>query len=222
MIKIKNLEVTYSDQLALSINELQIKSGEKICLIGKSGSGKSTLIECLFGLREYEGKIDAEIHNISLSLQKSDLIPNFTVKTNVLMGRFGRRSFFQNMRAVFRAEPVVDDILASLSMLEKRNQYVKNLSGGEQQRVLLARAIYEEKNVYLLDEPTSALDVANSRNAIEVLLRQKAEQTVMCAIHNLSLIGFFERVIVLKDGKIVLDERVANVNLEEMEAYFDD
>jgi len=222
MITIQGLEVIYGEQLALSVDKLHVKSGEKICLIGKSGSGKSTLIECIFGLREYKGKIDADIHDISISLQKADLIPNFTVKTNILMGCFGGRSFFKNMASVFRHEPMVDEVLEMLNITKKKEQYVKNLSGGEQQRVLLARALYEQKSIYLLDEPTSALDVANSRNAIDTLLRHKADKTVICAIHNLSLIGFFERVIVLKDGFIVLDESVANIDIEDMGAYFDD
>lgn len=222
MIKVRGLKVIYGDQTAVSIDELHIKAGEKICLIGKSGSGKSTFIECLFGLREYEGKIDANIHDISLTLQKSDLIPNFTVKTNILMGRFGGRSFIKNMVSVFKHEPLVDEVLKCLDIPEKKEQYVKNLSGGEQQRVLLARALYEQKSIYLLDEPTSALDVANSRIAIETLLHHKSESTLMCAIHNLSLIRFFERIIVMKDGIIVLDEAVANINIEDMGVYFDD
>ena len=222
MITIQGLEVIYGEQLALSIDKLHIKLGEKICLIGKSGSGKSTLIECIFGLREYQGKIDANIHDISISLQKADLIPNFTVKTNILMGRFGDRLFFRNVASIFGHEPLVDEVLETLNISEKKGQYVKNLSGGEQQRVLLARALYEQKSIYLLDEPTSALDMANSRNAIETLLRHKAENTIMCAIHNLSLISFFERVIVLKDGFIVLDEPITNINIEDMGTYFDD
>ncbi|MCL2235729.1 MAG: ATP-binding cassette domain-containing protein [Defluviitaleaceae bacterium] len=222
MISIKGLEVNYGNQLALSVDDLHIGAGEKICLIGKSGSGKSTMLECIFGLREYEGEINRNIQNISLSLQKSDLIPNFTVKTNILMGRFGGRSFFRNLASICKHEPMVDEVLESLNIPEKKNQYVKNLSGGEQQRVLLARALYEEKAVYLLDEPTSALDVANSRNAIETLLSNKADCTVMCAIHNLSLISFFQRIIVMKGGKIVLDDAVANINVEDMGAYFDD
>jgi len=222
MITLKDVEVVYGEQVALSVGRLHIGAEEKICLIGKSGSGKSTMLECIFGLREYKGTIEANIRDISLSMQKSDLIPNFTVKTNILMGRFGGRSFFRNVADVFKREPLVDEVLESLNIPEKKEQYVKNLSGGEQQRVLLARALYEQKSVFLLDEPTSALDVANSRNAIETLLRHKADNTIVCAIHNLSLISFFERVVVMKDGKIVLDEPIANINIEDMGAYFDD
>ena len=222
MIAIENLQVVHGCKLTLSIDRLKIEHGEKVCLIGKSGSGKTTLIECIFGLRTYTGSISADIGRISFSPQKSDLIPNFKVKTNILMGRFGGRSFFRNIASLNKADPKIDEILASVNIPDKKERYVKTLSGGEHQRVLIARAIYEDKDIFMLDEPTSALDIVNSLNIIEALLRYKAENTVICAIHNLSLLNFFQRVIILKDGKIILDDKVSNVDPREIGMYFDD
>jgi len=222
MLKIENVKVTYHDRLTLSIDHLCIEPGEKVCLIGKSGSGKTTLIECISGLRPYEGVIHSDVQDVSFSSQKPDLIANFTVKTNILMGRFGGRSFFNNIISLMKDHSQIDDILSRLNIADQKEQLVKNLSGGETQRVLIARAMYENKNIFLLDEPTSALDIVNSRNAIEVLLQNKAKNTVICAIHNLALLDFFERVIILKDGKVIVNEQTSNVDHERISVYFDD
>jgi len=221
MITIENLEVIADGRLTLSIDHLCINSGEKVALIGTSGSGKTTLIECISGLREYTGVINSDIKDVSFLPQKSDLIANFKVKTNVLMGRFGGRSFLKNIMCVMKKEAHIDTILSDLNILDKKDRFVKNLSGGEAQRVLIARTIYEDKNIALLDEPTSALDIVNSRNSVEVLLKHKRKSTVVCAIHNLTLLDFFDRVIVLKEAKIVLDEHVSNVEPEKIRGYFD-
>jgi len=170
MIKIKNLAVSYGSKQTLAINQLHIAHGEKICLIGKSGSGKTTLIECIYQLRTYTGEIETNLQQVSFTPQKSDLIPNFKVKTNVLMARFGGRHLLHNISSLLRDHRLVNEIIAILGMSDKKDRYVNTLSGGEQQRVLIARAIYENKQIYLLDEPTSAMDIINSKNVIEVLL----------------------------------------------------
>ena len=82
--------------------------------------------------------------------------------------------------------------------------------------------LYEDKDIYLLDEPTSALDLVNSQKVIETLITNKAEKTIICSIHNLSLVKNFDRVIVLNDGRVIVDDVINKVNYKRISDYFDE
>lgn len=222
MILIENLLVQYGDQIVLSVPNLKIDSNEKICIIGNSGSGKTTLLECLFGLLNYKGKIEIDTTEISYAPQKLDVIPSFTVKTNVQMGRFGQHSALMNMISILKGNNEVTEILEALNIAQHKSKVVHSLSGGEKQRVLIARTLFENKKINLFDEPTSALDVYNSQNAISYIMQRGFQKTIICSIHDLSLIEQFERVIILKNGRITLDQKVKEIEKERLIEYFDE
>ncbi len=222
MICLSNLTVSYhnSSKTTLDIDKLSFKQGEKVCLLGRSGSGKTTLLECLFRLRSFEGEINIGVENIAFSPQSSDLIDTFTVKTNVLMGQF-QKSLLKNLWNLYHKQPQINDLLTQLGIPHLRDEYVLTLSGGEKQRVLIARSIMENKPLALFDEPTSALDVYHSKKTMSVLMEHLTNSTIICAIHDLSLVDYFERIIVLGKGKIILDTPASHVDRQNLSEYFD-
>ena len=222
MINLSRLAVSYQNEhkTTLDIDKLSFKQGEKVCLLGRSGSGKTTLLECLFRLRTFAGEINIGVENIAFSPQNSDLIDTFTVKTNILMGQF-QKSLLKNLCSLYRKQPLVDDLLTQLGIPHLRDEYVQTLSGGEKQRVLIARSIVENKPLALFDEPTSALDVYHSQQTMSVLMERLINSTVICAIHDLSLVDYFERIIVLGNGKIILDTPASHIDRQNLSEYFD-
>ena len=222
MINLSKLTVSYQNghKTTLNIDTLSFQQGEKVCLLGRSGSGKTTLLECLFRLRPFTGEINIDVQHIAFSPQSSDLIDTFTVKTNVLMGQF-QKGLLKNLCSLYQKQPKLDELLTELGIRHLRDEYVQTLSGGEKQRVLIARSITENKPLTLFDEPTSALDVYHSPKTMSALMTQLKDSTIICAIHDLSLVDYFDRVIVLSEGKIILDTPANQVDRQSLKEYFD-
>ncbi len=222
MINLSKRTVSYQNghKTTLNIDTLSFQQGEKVCLLGRSGSGKTTLLECLFRLRPFTGEINIDVQHIAFSPQSSDLIDTFTVKTNVLMGQF-QKGLLKNLISLYQKQPKLDELLTELGIRHLRDEYVQTLSGGEKQRVLIARSITENKPLTLFDEPTSALDVYHSQKTMSTLMTQLKDSTIICAIHDLSLVDYFDRVIVLSEGKIILDTPANQVDRQSLKEYFD-
>ncbi len=197
---------------------LEIKPGEMIALIGPNGAGKSTLLKLLIKLlKPVSGRIHFEGQNledwkqVDLAQSVSYLPQNpvseseFTCKEVVLMGRYARLSRF----AVLSKQ---DDAVAKAAMQETgtlsfSGRSFNALSGGEQQRVLLARALAQETDLLLLDEPTASLDLRYQLLLLDLVQSLTLRgRTVLIALHDLNLAArFCSRLILLHQGKIVAD-----------------
>lgn len=216
MLKIKSLSVAYGETLALDNITLGVQPGEILVVIGPNGAGKSTLIRSISGVLPIrEGVIQIDIKNLaqlssiqrarylSVVPQARDMPAAFTVYQTVLLGRtphlnwLGQASLLDHARVRLALERTHTSALA-----ERR---VGELSGGEQQRVLLARALAQDTPVLLLDEPTTHLDLKHQTHLLNLIRELVSEQklAVLMVLHDLNLAGLYaDRVALLIEGHL--------------------
>lgn len=216
-VNVRNLSFDYAYKKLLDTLSFEVKKGEFFGILGPNGSGKSTLMKNMLGLLpaksgsiEFLGK---DIKNYDLKAlskiigfvpQKSALTMPLLVEDVLLMGRYSNlaHSFSKYSKQDYEAVEEVA-VLVRIESFLKRN--VLSLSGGEFQRVLLARALLKKPEILLLDEPTSALD---TNYALEILalcerLKKLRQMTIIAILHDLNLAALFcEKILFLKDGKI--------------------
>lgn len=221
ILKIENLKKMYGkgENLVNAVDDVSfsIERGEFIAVVGPSGSGKSTLLHLIGGVdRPNDGKIYIEGTDISnynskelalfrrrkvgIVYQFYNLIPNLTVKHNIELPLTldGRRV----------NEKLFDDIVNKLGISKKINNFPSELSGGQNQRVAIARSLIYEPSLLLLDEPTGNLDCKNSNEIIEILkyFNHTLNQTIILVTHDESVALESDRIITIVDGKIAGDE----------------
>lgn len=221
ILKIENLKKMYGkgENLVNAVDDVSfsIERGEFIAVVGPSGSGKSTLLHLIGGVdRPNDGKIYIEGTDISnynskelalfrrrkvgIVYQFYNLIPNLTVKHNIELPLTldGRRV----------NEKLFDDIVNKLGISKKLNNFPSELSGGQNQRVAIARSLIYEPSLLLLDEPTGNLDRKNSNEIIEILkyFNHTSNQTIILVTHDESVTLESDRIITIVDGKIAGDE----------------
>lgn len=192
---------------------LSIGAGEFVVVAGSSGSGKSTLLSVLSGLDKPDGgqvTLDsveitplsedelAPIRNelIGFVFQSFHLIPSLTALENV--------KFPAELRKDKRADAKARELLEKVGMSHRAANYPSQMSGGEQQRVAICRALINEPKIVFADEPTGNLDSENSDGIIELLynLHKESKTTLVIATHSRSLAARAERIIYLQDGRI--------------------
>ena len=217
IIELKDVKKTYvigEQQFnALDGVDLEIDQGEFVVILGPSGAGKSTLLNLLGGMdkvtsgsifvgdNEISKYTDKELtryraNEVGFIFQFYNIMPTLTVEENVNL-----------IKDVTNTSKDAKEVLDSVGLLKHANKFPQELSGGEQQRVSIARAIMKNPKVLLCDEPTGALD---SKTGVEVLklLRTQADNdtTVIIVTHN-SLIDIADRVIRIKNGKVESNEK---------------
>jgi sulfonate transport system ATP-binding protein len=190
----------YDDRAVLDGVDLEIAAGEFVALLGRSGSGKSTLLRALAGLDpEVGGSGELLVpENVSVVFQDSRLLPWATVLDNVVLGLRG-------------AEEQGRKSLAEVGLAGREKAWPNELSGGEQQRVALARSLVREPELLLADEPFGALD-ALTRLKMHALLRTLCEvhrPAVLLVTHDVDeAVALADRVLVLEDGRLIAEEVV--------------
>jgi len=216
MLKIQNLCVSYSSRQVLTNINLEINKGEIVALLGPNGSGKSTLLRSISGiLSPGHGniRIAGQFINtlraaerarwISVVPQNAPLPPAFTAWETVLLGRTPYINFLGQISA--RDENVARCALEKVDALNLADRCMGELSGGEQQRVLLARALAQSAPILLLDEPTTYLDLQHQLSLLNLVhkLAQEEELTVVIALHDLNLAArYADRIALLVDGHL--------------------
>jgi len=223
LIQTLDLEKTYITEAvetpALRGVDLELHRSEFTAVAGPSGSGKSTLLHLLGGLdRPTSGEIFLEgvalsglskdqlarlrMTNIGFVFQAYNLIPVLTVLENT--------AFVLELQGIVRAERIkrARKILAELGIEQYADQYPNRISGGEQQRVAVARAVVAEPAIVLADEPTANLDTATSHELIELMRRLNEEKgaTFFFATHDSRLLDRVSRLLTLEDGRITQDQ----------------
>ncbi len=212
--------------------DLSVEKGEFLSILGASGSGKTTLLSILGGIeRPTGGQVLVDGENIAAASEKRrailrrtkigfvfqffNLAPYLNVEQNilvpVLLNGKGKRS----------VEKELDDLLSFVGLSDKRTAMPGKLSGGEQQRVAIARGLIFRPEIILLDEPTGNLDSVNSEGIMRLLSEINAEfgTTVIQVTHNEHNAGYGSRTIRIKDGKILDDGMTALPrNIEEKAA----
>jgi len=216
MLKIQNLSVNYGARRILHDVSLNVQSGEVLALIGPNGAGKSTLIRAVSGVIPIAGGSVRTNENDFASLspiqrarfvatvpQAVSLPPAYTVWETVLFGRTPYLGFLGQPSQ--KDEDIARQALGRVSALPFVDRRVGELSGGEQQRVLLARALCQSTPILLLDEPTAHLDLQYQVSLLELVqeLAHKDNLAVLVALHDLNLAAHFaDRIALMVAGNI--------------------
>ena len=220
-IEIKNVSFDYVEKKtryeALKNINLNIRSGEFVCILGSSGCGKSTLLSLLTGLnRAKEGKILVDGEEIkgpgidrAVVFQQYSLFPWLTVKGNILFGiRQSGKKYSKKER-----EELADSYVESVGLTSAKDRYPNQLSGGMKQRVAVARALALESDILLLDEPFGAIDPKLRLELQELVSKLCVEhkKTVVFITHDIDeAILLADRVVVMEPGKL---RSILKVNL---------
>ncbi|MBS1249478.1 MAG: Fe(3+) dicitrate transport ATP-binding protein FecE [Chloroflexi bacterium] len=216
MLKIRDLTVHYGDVTALQAVDLTVSPGEILALIGPNGAGKSTLIRALSGVLPLHGGevvLDGKnitaftpkhrAQHVAVVPQSRQLGGTFTVRQTVMLGRTPHLGLMG--KATPHDEAKVDWAMEKTLVQNLSERRLAEISGGEQQRVLLARALAQDTPVLLLDEPTNHLDLQHQMNILSLVRKLVSEQnlTVLMAMHDLNLVSFFaDRVALLVDSEL--------------------
>ena len=214
MIELRNVTKEYSKgHAALNGVSVKIERGEFVFIVGDSGSGKSTLIKLIMKeLNPTEGTIIVNGQNLNrmkhrniakyrrglgVVFQDFRLLKDRSIYENIA---FAQRVTEKSTRVIKKKVPAA---LSLVGLAQKYKAFPKELSGGEQQRVSIMRAISNRPQILLADEPTVNLDSDNSRMVMEILSRLNKEgMTIIMVTHDLSLAKYGTRIIYIKDGKI--------------------
>lgn len=223
LLETVDLKKTYRtgkvDVEALRGVDIRIRAGELVAIMGPSGCGKSTLMHLLGAMVRatsgqvlVDGKDIARMNDsertavrrtkIGFVFQKLNLLPTLTAKANIEIARTIQGS---------EGDPATDSYLAEILKLlkidEKLERRPSELSGGEQQRFAIARAVSHRPAIVLADEPTGALDSKNSEAVLQMFreLNRKFQQTILLVTHNPELAGYADRLIEMRDGLVVND-----------------
>jgi iron complex transport system ATP-binding protein len=198
--------------------DLSVAEGEWLTLIGPNGAGKTTLLRAIAGLVPFAGSIVlssrpvADMHRAELSRmvavvpQEPSTPPWMTVSEYVLLGRIPHLGPLAKEGR--RDRDAAANALTRLDLLGYRDRRLGTLSGGEKQRVVVARALAQEARIVLLDEPTAALDIGHQQHALDLLdlLRGESELTLVAAMHDLTLAAqYADRMVLLDQGRVAAD-----------------
>jgi len=209
-IRVEGLSVVVNGKTLLEGVSFSIKKGEKVAIMGSTGSGKSTLLRVLCGFMPYKGKIlydNLDLKELDLSslrskigyLTQESFILSGTIRENLLIAKPGAKD-----EELWKALQLsVCDFVKSLE--EEVDEENRLLSGGEAQRLALARIFLKEPEILLLDEATSALDANTENTVLKNLFESFPESVFIVVAHRFSNILACDRAILLKDGRVVFD-----------------
>lgn len=212
MIVLRDVAISIEKTPIVSGVSHRIKPGSWCALVGPNGAGKTTLLRAIAGLSPYQGSLQisgAEIatlstrhraHRIAFVPQNPAIPPMMTVFDYVLLGRTPHISLLG--RENHRDRDIVADVLRSLSLTAFAQRPLTDISGGELQRVVLARALAQQAEMLILDEPTAALDLGQQQRVLELVdeLRWHRGLTILSAIHDLTLVGQYADDVMLMAG----------------------
>jgi putative ABC transport system ATP-binding protein len=211
----KTYRVGKVDVPALRGVDLRVKPGEFLAIVGPSGSGKSTLFHIIGGLTPptagqvqvagrdlaaltESGRTDLRKRTVGFVFQKFNLLPNLTARYNIAVARY-------IAGADSKPDLQFEEILRLLGIDHRLDHKPNALSGGEQQRIAIARAIVNHPAILLADEPTGNLDTENSKAVLDILrdLNERLGQTILMITHNPEAAAFAHQTLHMRDGKII-------------------
>jgi phosphonate transport system ATP-binding protein len=215
----------------LDVDALDIRQGERIAIVGHNGAGKSTLLRLLTGFmpaahgtvevlgrplaEPTPGELRALRREVGQIHQGLHLVSRLTALENVLIGSLGRVVGWRSWARCFPTAEIAraEAALHAVGLLARANTRADKLSGGERQKVAIARLLVQQPKLILADEPTAALDPAAAGEVCHLLVQAAAGATLLTIVHNPSLLPLLaERVIGLKAGRIAFDLPLAAVD----------
>ncbi|MDH4393308.1 MAG: ATP-binding cassette domain-containing protein [Aquabacterium sp.] len=244
-VSLKNVRVVVGQRVLLEVPHLAIAPGERVAVVGPNGAGKSTLLKVIGGLTvPAQGRVqvlglDRQLigsrerralrRDTGLLMQGLHLVPRLSARENVLVGALARLRGTDAVRSWCRWYPQAliaeaDAALAALGLADQSRARADRLSGGERQKVALARVQLQRPRLLLADEPTSALDPAATREVCLALraVADEPERTLLCVVHDLELLPLLAtRVIGIADGRIRWDRPIAELTPALLQALYD-
>ncbi|SDN41412.1 phosphonate ABC transporter ATP-binding protein [Bacillus sp. OK048] len=238
IIEAKNITKQFEGKIALSSLSFSIKQGELVALIGPSGAGKTTLLNSIAALvplhsgeliidnvpltKYKKGKLFSK--KIGVIRQQFDLIGPLAVIHNVLAGKLSEWGLFKSLFSLLvpQEKEIAIKALQRVGLEDKLLEITATLSGGEQQRVAMARLLVQNPEIILADEPVASLDPARADDVLTMLTKIVTEekQTLIASLHSVEYARkYFTRIISLKNGKIFFDlptEKVTDELLTEL------
>ena len=221
MIEIKNVTKTVrsgeEDLTILDNISLTIPDGEFVSITGASGSGKSTMLGLVAGLdaptagsilidgeditkMSEDNLADVRSHKIGFIFQSFHLIPSLTAFENILIP--------MEILGIKDAKPRAEQLLSDVELTSRGHHYPSELSGGEQQRIAIARAFANQPKILLADEPTGNLDSKNGSHIFDLMtaMHTKNNVTLVLVTHDNHLAEMAQRQVILKDGRVISDK----------------
>jgi phosphonate transport system ATP-binding protein len=213
VIQISKEDIGFKDEVVLRDVRLCVSHGERLAIVGASGAGKSTLLRYLKEI----------VPDAALVPQDMGLVKNLTVFHNVFMGRLDQHSTWYNLgNLIYPKEEKIAEIRALLRLLgleDKIFERVGTLSGGQQLRTSVCRAIYQGGSLVLADEPVSSIDSRQSVDVMEILTSRF--DSCIFALHDVGLaLRYASRIIGLRDGEIALDSQAADLHPEDLQFLY--
>lgn len=241
MIKIRDLRKSYGSNHVLHGIDLDVKAGEFVVMLGLSGAGKSTLLRCMNGLNQADsgtlhvGGIDLMqkhsrrelARHVAMVFQHHNLVQRLSVRKNVLTGRLGQVGTFASMMQLFKHSDITlaNECLERVGLAHKADERTQALSGGQMQRVGIARALAQQPNVILADEPVASLDPKTARSVLQYLRDATREMgiAVVCNLHQVDYAKEFgDRVVGLAQGRMVFNDVPAALDAKALDAIYHD
>lgn len=238
MIEAKNITKHFERKIALSSLSFSIEQGELVALIGPSGAGKTTLLNMIAGLVSHgQGELLIDglpypsykkrkhfAKKVGVIRQQFDLIGPLAVIHNVLAGKLSEWNLFKSLFSLLvpQEKEIAISALKRVGLENKVYELTKNLSGGEQQRVAMARLMVQMPEIILADEPVASLDPARAEDVLATLTKivSEEQQTLIASLHSVEYAHkYFTRIIALKNGEILFDlptEKVTDQHLAEL------
>jgi ABC-type cobalamin/Fe3+-siderophores transport system ATPase subunit len=217
-VEVVGLTAGYGRTRVLDAVRLTVEPGGWLAVIGPNGSGKSTLLRSMLGFHPHRGQVRVDgvpttgmprrerARSMAYAPQTPVLPEGVTTRDYVTLGRTPHRPLLAAPRGVDRQ--VVADVMERLGLGQMAERPLTTLSGGEQQRAVLARSLAQQPRVLLLDEPTAALDLGHAQQVLDLVdrLRRQDGLTVVSTLHDLTLAGqYADRLALLSEGRVVAD-----------------
>ncbi len=226
LIEVENLSVKYDDSVALQDINFKLEHPSLLVIMGPNGAGKTTLLKALLGLVDYQGRVKIfgkdpeEARGTMGYMPQRDRVNTgipLRVKDVVLMPLLSRYYFGLKREDVESAK----EALARVNMLSYWNRNFSALSGGEQQRVFLARVLAQNSKILILDEPFSATDVSTKMKMAKILHELKKEKTIIIVTHDVNpLVECTDKLLLLRKKIIAYGNVMDVLNEENMERLY--
>ena len=239
MITIRNLRKSYGSNHVLHGIDMDVKAGEFVVMLGLSGAGKSTLLRCMNGLNQPDsgtlqvGGIDLMkkhsrrelARHVAMVFQHHNLVQRLSVRKNVLTGRLGQVGTLASVLQLFKQSDIAlaDQCLQQVGLAHKADERTEALSGGQMQRVGIARALAQQPQVILADEPVASLDPKTARSVLQYLRDATREMgiAVVCNLHQVDYAREFgDRIVGLAHGKLVYDGSACSMTEDDLQRIY--
>lgn len=245
LIETRGLMKSYGPNRVIDDVSLSIREGETVALIGHNGAGKSTLLKTLIGLRDSDaGTVDilgetfrrqpdarqraAIRRQVGFVFQQHGLVMRLSALSNVIHGRLGQPGAWRAWHQAIAPALWRDEAMAALDavrLAHKADARADQLSGGQAQRIAIARALVRKPRVFIADEPAASLDPAAAHEVMQTFaaIAEETKTTLVFTTHDMGhALNYARRVVGLKHGHVCLDAESRNLNTHDLEGIFRD